>query len=209
MKEIKITIADDHDLFRSGLVELLRKQERFNVIANVSNGESLIASLETSTPDVILLDLSMPKMNGFQALEEISKSYSHIKVIIISMHDDGNYISKCAKNGAHGYLLKNADEEELIEAILHVSAGNKYYNPLITEKMINAMSSQGQTYKNLSKKEAEVIQFLKQGLTTKEIAAKLYVSTRTVETHRANMLKKLEAKNTAELISKATSLNLL
>ena len=205
MKEIKISIADDHDLFRSGLVELLKKQQDFNIISNVSNGRALILSLETNVPDVILLDLAMPEMNGFEALEKISKTHPQIRIIIISMHDDGNYIAKCAKYGAFGYLLKNADEEELIEAIHRVNNGKKYYNADISEKMIDKMVSPDDNLKKLSKKESEILQFLTEGLTTKEIASRLYISTRTVETHRANMLKKLDARNTAELISKAAS----
>ena len=209
MDQIKIIIADDHDLFRSGLVELLKKHDRLDVIASVSDGEALLELLENTMTDIILLDLVMPKLDGFEALSIISKSHPDIKTIVISMHDDGNYIAKCAKNGAHGYLLKNADEEELVEAIDIVHSGRKYYSAEITERMINNMAIQGDDFKGLSKKESEILQLLTKGLTTKEIALQLFISTRTVETHRANLLKKLDVKNTPELITKAGLLKLI
>lgn len=209
MDQIKIIIADDHDLFRSGLVELLKKHDRLDVIASVSDGKALIQLLKNTMADIILLDLVMPKLDGFEALSIISKSHPDIKTIVISMHDDGNYIAKCAKNGAHGYLLKNADEEELVEAIDIVNSGRKYYSAEITERMINNMAIQGDDFKGLSKKESEILQLLTKGLTTKEIALQLFISTRTVETHRANLLKKLDVKNTPELITKAGLLKLI
>jgi len=209
MQKIKIIIADDHDLFRRGLVELLRKQDNFNIIADVADGKALMESLGHELADIILLDLTMPIMNGFEVLDRIAKLHPSIRAIVISMHDDGNYIAKCARYGAFGYLLKNAEEEELVEAINQVSKGKKHYATEVTEKMINTMSAQLEDQKELSKKEIEILQLLTKGLTTKEIAAQLFVSTRTVETHRANMLRKLDVKNTAELIGKAASLRLI
>ena len=125
------------------------------------------------------------------------------------MHDDGNYIAKCVKNGAYSYLLKNTDQKELIKVIRIVNQGKKYFSPLIAEKMINFMSEQTVSEKTLSNKEKEVLSLISEGLTTKEIAVKLFVSTRTIETHRANILKKLDVKNTAELIKKATKTRLI
>jgi DNA-binding NarL/FixJ family response regulator len=125
------------------------------------------------------------------------------------MHSTGNYIAKCAKMGAYGYLLKNTDESELVFAIRNVHRGKKYFSAEISEKMINFMSAQSVSEGVLSKKETEVLGLISKGFTTKEIAAKLFVSTRTIETHRNSILKKLEVKNTAELIKKATELNLI
>ena len=125
------------------------------------------------------------------------------------MYDDGNYIAKCAKSGAYGYLLKNTDEMELAKAIRTVAAGKKYFNQMISEKMINFMSEHHTNIKKLSNKESEILILISKGLTTKEIAVKLFVSSRTVETHRANILKKLEVKNTAALIKKAAEINLI
>jgi DNA-binding NarL/FixJ family response regulator len=151
----------------------------------------------------------MPDMDGFEVLDVLTKNKTAIKPIMISMFDDGNYIAKCAKNRAYSYLLKNTDEFELLKAIRIVAKGKKYFNQAISEKMINFMSTQHTSIKKLSNKESEILILIGKGLTTKDIASKLFISTRTVETHRANILKKLEVKNTASLIKKATEKNLL
>ncbi|MEN8764670.1 MAG: response regulator [Wenyingzhuangia sp.] len=209
MDKINLIVADDHQLFRDGLTSLLNKHEHLEVLTSVSDGEALFEALEKGRhPDLILLDLSMPKMNGFEVLIKLRSSYKNIKAIAISMHDDGNYVAKCASYGAYGYLLKNTDEDELLVAIKKVYEGSKYYNQELSIKMIDSLSEVTPKRK-LTLKEKEILQLLSKGLTTKEIAAKRYISTRTVETHRFNMLKKLEVKNTAELINKAYSLDLL
>lgn len=210
MNEIKLIIADDHELFRKGLAELLRKHDDIKVVKSVGDGLEFMELVNSQfEADIVLLDITMPNMDGFQVLKELKTSNSDIKPIVISMHNDGNYIAKCAKMGAYGYLLKNTDEAELILAIRSVSSGKKYFSAEISEKMINFMSAQSTSENVLSNKETEVLVLISKGLTTKEIAAKLFVSSRTIETHRANILKKLEVKNTAELIKKATKMNLI
>lgn len=207
---INLIIADDHDLFRFGLSELLKKYSDINVVKTVSDGQELIKSLENIKDiDVILLDITMPNIDGFEVLKRLSLTESTIKPIIISMHNEGNYIAKCAKEGAYGYLIKNADEEELLLSIRTVANGKKYFSPEISEKMVNFMSENRVSANQLSNKENEVLQLISKGMTTKEIAAKLFVSARTIETHRANILKKLEVKNTAALIKKATEQKIL
>ncbi|WP_159947665.1 response regulator transcription factor [Polaribacter septentrionalilitoris] len=207
---INLIIADDHDLFRFGLSELLKKYSDINVVKTVSDGQELIKSLENIKDiDVILLDITMPNMDGFEVLKRLSSTESTIKPIIISMHNEGNYIAKCAKEGAYGYLIKNADAEELLLSIRTVANGKKYFSPEISEKMVNFMSENRVSANQLSNKENEVLQLISKGMTTKEIAAKLFVSSRTIETHRANILKKLEVKNTAALIKKATEQKIL
>lgn len=210
MNEIKLIIADDHELFRKGLAELLRKHDDIKIVKSVGDGLEFMELINSQfEADIVLLDITMPNMDGFQVLKELKTLNSNIKPIIISMHNDGNYIAKCAKMGAYGYLLKNTDEAELILAIRSVSSGKKYFSAEISEKMINFMSTQSISEDILSNKETEVLGLISKGLTTKEIAAKLFVSSRTIETHRANVLKKLEVKNTAELIKKATKMNLI
>lgn len=210
MQKINIIVADDHQLFRDGLTALLNKYPFLHVITNVEDGVVLFDFLKNTTtlPDILLLDLSMPNMNGFEVLQLLNKKYKSIKTIAISMHDDGNYIAKCAQYGAQGYLLKNSDEEEVLKAIQQVYKGEKYYNKELSQKMLDSMAMIHNT-KKLTKKETEIIELIAQGLTTKEIASKLYISTRTVETHRSNMLKKLDAKNTVELLNTAFSLNII
>jgi len=210
MKEIKIVIADDHELFRKGLAELLRKHDDLKIVKSVADGNEFMEFINSDLEaDIVLLDITMPKMDGFQVLKQMQTLSSNIKPIVISMHSDGNYIAKCAKGGAYGYLLKNTDEDELTLAIRTVNKGKKYFSAEISEKMINFMSTQSVSENILSNKETEVLGLISEGLTTKEIASKLFVSSRTIETHRANILKKLEVKNTAELIKKAAKINLI
>lgn len=210
MKTIKLVIADDHELFRNGLKELLKKNNDIEVVASVGDGKEFIEVLKNNPSlDIVLLDITMPNMDGFEVLNQIKSLNKSVKPIIISMHDEGNYIAKCAKKGAYSYLLKNTDQDELIKVIRIVSEGKKYFSPIISEKMINYMSEQTISENILSKKEQEVLELISKGLTTKEIALQLFVSSRTIETHRSNIIKKLEVKNTAELIKKATKLNLI
>lgn len=207
---INVVITDDHDLFRFGLSELLKKHNDISVVKTVSNGKQLLELLKTNkTIDVVLLDITMPDMDGFEVLDKIDQLNSKIKPIIISMHNEGNYIAKCAKKGAYGYLIKNADEDELLLSIRSVAKGKKYFGPKISEKMVNFMSENKVSSQLLSNKENEVLQLIAKGFTTKEIASKLFVSARTIETHRANILKKFEVKNTAALIKKAIEKKIL
>ncbi|MCB4798286.1 response regulator [Neotamlana laminarinivorans] len=210
MKPIKLIIADDHELFRNGLNELLKKYDDVHVVALVEDGNQLFQELEKHKDiAIVLLDITMPNMDGFQVLNKLKNSDNNIKPVVISMHDEGNYIASCAKNGAYSYLLKNTDQDELIKTIRIVNDGKKYFQPQIAEKMINYMSEQSVSENILSNKEKEVLGLISKGLTTKEIAKQLFVSSRTIETHRANIIKKLEVKNTAELIKKATEINLI
>ena len=207
---LKIIVADDHKLFRDGIQALLSMHDDFQVMPGVGTGRALLQQMEgDDKPHVILLDLTMPEMDGFEVLEAARNKHSDVRFIALSMHDDGQYISKCVRLGADGYLLKNADEEELVKAIHTVAAGKKYFNREITELMIQNLALEGATFKSLSDRETEVLRHVSEGKTTKQIAELLYVSTRTVETHRNNMMKKLEVQNTAELIKKAIRLKLI
>ncbi|MCB0668572.1 MAG: response regulator transcription factor [Saprospiraceae bacterium] len=210
MSNIRIIIADDHQLFRDGLSALLSSQPDFSVISSVGSGAELLDLLEEGIQvDIVLLDLSMPEMNGFEVLNRAKRRFKKVRFIVISMHEDGSYISKCIRFGAFAYLLKNIDDVELFEAVRSVYQGRKYFNEHIKDLMVQNMALEGSDLKTLSKRESEVLNYVAQGKTTKEIAAILYVSTRTVETHRVNMMKKLMVQNTAELIRKATQLKLI
>ncbi|MBK8503584.1 MAG: response regulator transcription factor [Saprospiraceae bacterium] len=207
---INIIIADDHQLFRDGMKALISSQPDFLIIGSVGTGQELMDALERDTlPDIVLLDLSMPVMDGFEVLRQVKGKFRSVRFIVISMHEDGIYISKCVRSGAHGYLLKNTDNEELFTALRRVYSGEKYFNDEIKELMIQNLALEGNDYRPLTDRESEVLQHVSQGKTTKEIASILFVSIRTVETHRANMMKKLDVQNTAELISKATQLRLI
>ena len=210
MKKIKLVIADDHELFRNGLKELLKKYDDVEVIRLFSDGKEFMEYIKTvKNVDIVLLDITMPNMDGFDVLNQLKNVNPEIKPIIISMHDEGNYIAKCAKKGAYSYLLKNTDQEELIKVVRIVSEGKRYFSPSISARMIVYMSENPLNENLLSKKETEVLELISKGHTTKNIAEMLYVSSRTIETHRANILKKLNVKNTAELIKKAVKLKLI
>jgi DNA-binding NarL/FixJ family response regulator len=209
---INIIIVDDHKLFREGISALIASHEDLKVVADASNGKELFQLLDTDTelyPDIILLDLSMPEMDGFQVLQKIKKGKYRVKVIALSMHDEGQYISKCIRYGAQGYLLKNTEEAEFFSAIQKVYDGEKYFGKNTTELIINAMAEEGKEAKALSSRETEVLSLVAEGKTTKEIADLLSVSSRTIETHRVNMMKKLDVQNSAQLIKKATLLKLI
>lgn len=210
MRKIKIVIADDHQLFRKGLKFLLSQEENFEVVGEATNGRELLELLSEIRPDVVLLDLSMEVISGLEVLQTAKKKWSGLKFIVLTMHDDGQYVAKSVRSGAFGYLLKNADEEELKIAIRQVVLHEKkYFNPHIAELLINNMAIQLPPKQKLSNREREVLHLVAHGKTTKEIASELFVSTRTIETHRANIMKKLKVHNTAELIKKAMELKLI
>ncbi len=203
-------IADDHKLFRDGIEALLNQYDEFEVLKGAGSGKELLQMMENGVaPHVVLLDLTMPEMDGFEVLKQARKKYPDVRFVALSMHDEGQYIAKCIRLGAHGYLLKNAEEEELYKAIMEAAKGKKYYNEEISKLMIQNMALEGDQFKKLSDRETEILQYVSEGKTTKEIAEMLFVSTRTVETHRMNMMKKLDVQNTAELIKKAVQLKLI
>lgn len=209
MAFIKIMVIDDHQLFRGGIVSLLSKDDDLQIIGEASSSEEMLKLLETQQPHVVLIDISMKEMDGLEAIRRAKDIYPDIKFIVLTMHAEGQYVVKAVRNGAYGYLLKNADEKELIETIHTVFSGKKYFNDEISQLMIGNMALEGEPHKKLSKREDEVLKLVSEGKTTKEIADQLFVSTRTVETHRVNMMKKLNVQNTAELIKKAAQLKLI
>lgn len=210
MDKIKIGLADDHKLFRDGLKSIINKTDLYEVAFDVENGKLLLDQLETNTDvNTILVDISMPEINGIEVVKIAKDKYPNVKFIVLTMHDDGQYVVQSVRSGAHGYLLKNVDEDELLLAIKTVVSGKKYFNTEISELMFSNMANAQEPTKQLSPRETEVLQLVANGETTKIIADKLCVSTRTVETHRVNMMKKLNVQNTAELIKKAFELNII
>jgi DNA-binding NarL/FixJ family response regulator len=212
MKKIKIILADDHSLVREGFKALLNKSGEMEVIAEAENGTQLLQLLDIHSPDVLLIDISMPELNGIEALSTIKKLNPNLKVIILTMHEEAEYVLKSIQVGANGYLLKNVELEELHNAIKKVVAGEKYFNATISNIMIDNLSKAKEVKDDTSPitvREKEILQYVAAGLSTKLIADKLEISIRTVETHRVHLLKKLHAQNTAELIKKATDLKII
>ena len=210
MSIIKVVIADDHQLFRNGIVSILQKDDSFDVVGEAADGNELLALLEQKNVDVALVDISMPGASGQEVIVQAKQLSPTTRFIMLTMHDEGQYVVKSVRNGAHGYLLKNVDENELKVAIKDVFAGKKYFNRHITELMINNMGVvESEPENELTPRELEVLKMVSEGKINKEIASQLSVSTRTIETHRVNMMKKLGVQNSAELIKKAAKMNLI
>ena len=209
MSRIKIIVVDDHQLFREGIISLLSKNDELEIVGEADSVKELFSILDIKKAHVVLIDISMPETNGLEAIKECRDKYPDVKFIVLTMHAEGQYVVKAVRNGAFGYLIKNANEHELITAIREVSVGKKHFNSEISQLMIGNMAIEGESHKKLSDREMEVIQLVSEGQTTKEIADQLFVSARTVETHRVNMMKKLNVQNTAELIKKAAHLKFI
>jgi DNA-binding NarL/FixJ family response regulator len=210
MKRISLVIVDDHALFRAGLIGLLNDMADFEVIGEAANGRDAIDLVRAKRPDVILLDVNMPGMNGVEVVEELKpRTECSIIMLTISKHEDDLFGAINA--GADGYLLKNAEPEELRRAILNVHEGKSVLSPEVTRQVMKIVSNM-QGYlpdKGLSKRELEVLAQLSQGKTTASISDELFISENTVKTHIRHILEKLEAANRAEAVSKATQLGLI
>lgn len=209
MSKIKIVVADDHQLFREGIIALLSKNESLDIIGEAASASELFELMDRTVPHVVLMDITMPGTNGLDAIKVARDKYPDSKFIVLTMHVEGQYVVKAVRNGAFGYLIKNADENELLAAIEAVALGKKYFNSEISQLMIGNMALEGESHKKLSDREMEVLELVSEGCTTKDIADQLFVSARTVDTHRVNMMKKLGVQNTAELIKKAAHLKLI
>jgi len=216
MKNIWVAIIDDHELFASGLAMVLNKIRGISVSFIALNGVDLFKKIETSekTPDVILMDIEMPKMDGIDATKKLKAKYPNIKVIILTMHTRESYIIYLLKLGADGYLFKNAKPKELEMAILSVYEDDKYFTTKVHNLTAKALSRKRIAKPKLTlggaitEREAEVLTLICKGKKNYEIAAILFVSKRTIDSHRQKLLQKTEARNTAELIKFAIKNNL-
>jgi DNA-binding NarL/FixJ family response regulator len=211
MNLITILLADDHDVVKRGMKMLLEDEEGIQVIGEASDGLDAIEKVKLLMPNVVILDLTMPKMNGIEAAKIISDEYPEVKILIFSMHHNKEYIVKSVENGANGYLLKDTSKEELLRAIKVVSEGRKYFPPEISEVIIDELlaktsGTQEETrpiFEKITPKEKQILGMIVQGYNSREMADKLFLSIRTVDNHRANMMKKVKAKNTADLVKMA------
>lgn len=198
----KIIIADDHTMFIKGMLLLLSDREQYEVIAVARNGQEVLDLLAGHAADILLLDVNMPVMNGYQATLKVRSLYPKVKIVVLSMLADESSIVKMLEAGADGYLVKNADEEELYEALATVLNNQVYIARAIRDKISQAPDKSGSAAESvqLSSRELDISRLIIDGLTNSEIADRLYLSVRTVETHRKNILAKLNLKNTASLV---------
>ncbi|GAL85503.1 two component LuxR family transcriptional regulator [Sporocytophaga myxococcoides] len=210
MSKIKLILADDHSLIRAGFRTLLGKNEAFEIVGEATDGQDLVKMAHTIEHDVILTDITMPGQGGLDAMEQLKKENPYFKFIVLTMHEEREYVLRAIKIGAQGYLLKNIENAELAKAIKTVYDGGKYFSPFVVNLLAeNYGKPEALETSEVTPREKEVLQFVAKGFSTKQIADELGISIRTVESHRINMLKKLRVSNSAELIKKAIKLNLI
>jgi len=206
MKTIRILLADDHTVVRKGLRLLLESQAGFDVIADACDGRETIALAEQHQPDVVVLDIAMPILNGIEAARQICAKFPHTAIVFLSMHSDESYVLKALKSGARAYLLKDSAEYDLIAAIKAVSEGKAFFSPAISKMLVEDYMRQMRerdvedSYELLTTRERELLQLLAEGKSNKDVASLLNISLYTVETHRGNIFQKLNLHSTAELI---------
>jgi len=202
MDKIRIALADDHQLFRNGLKILLGSFNEFEVVAEASNGKELLKALETCHSDIVLMDISMPEMDGAEATGVISRQMPATRVIALSMYGEEEYYYRMVDAGAKGFVLKDSDITDVHDAIIAVHKGGNYFSQELLYHVINRIKNREQEVKSssLSKREKEILLKICEGLSNHEIADSLFISKRTVDKHRANLLSKTGSKNTASLI---------
>ena len=206
MPKTRILLADDHTLVRQGFRKILEQRADWEVVAEAADGRDAVRQAEATAPDVVVLDIGMPLLNGIEATRQIVRRHADTHVLILSMHADEAYIIQALKAGARGYLLKDSADTELLRGVAAVAAGKSYFSPSVAKVMLDdyvrQMADKGLTdrYESLSEREREIFQLIAEGRTNKEIAELLSISPATVETHRAHILQKLDVHNTAELV---------
>jgi two-component system response regulator NreC len=205
MKNLKIVLAEDHTILREGLRALLSADPYFEIVGEARDGRDAVRCVEKLVPDLLLMDLSMPRMSGMEAIREIKKRYPEIKIIALTVHKTEEYLLTTLKAGADGYVLKDATHDELVMAIKNVMRGKSYLSPGVSEKVIEGYlegkesSRSVSSWESLSQREREVLKLIAEGYKNKDIAGDLCISLKTVEKHRANLMKKLDLHNAAAL----------
>jgi two-component system response regulator NreC len=202
MKQIRLLIVDDHQIILDGLASLFDGIKDIRVVQTATNGREAIDILKILTVDVVLMDIDMPVMNGLDTAKELKKLQTPPKIIILSMHSEAGMVKNLIELGVNGYLIKNSGKTEMISAIRKVYAGEKVFAPDVTLSLLGkANSKQKETNIELTDREIEILKLVVDGYSNKEIGEKLFISHRTVDTHRTNMMKKVDVKNVAGLIS--------
>ncbi len=203
---INILLVDDHAVLREGLKALLNSEPDMRVIGGAGDGREALRRVEALRPDVAVVDISMPNLNGIETVRQLRHLHAELKLIILSMHATHAYVTEALQAGANGYVVKQADAIEVVNAIRAVMAGGAYLSPTISKDLIEDYLSRAPSQKSafkLTTREREVAQLIAEGRSTRDISTELTVSVKTVETHRANIMRKINAKSTADIVKYA------
>ena len=214
MNKIRILLADDHPMVRSGLIKLLEPFKEFIIVVEASDGEEAVAMTKKLEPDVVIIDLSMPKLSGVEATKIIRKNFPSAKVLVLTMHDNEEYVYQILKSGAGGYMLKSSGRDELAAAIRAVARGDRFFSQRVSEIVMEAYLRKSEARGDLpmtdddlplTKREREILYYIADGFNNSQIGEKLFISARTVETHRTNIMQKLDIHDAANLVRFALS----
>jgi DNA-binding NarL/FixJ family response regulator len=209
---VKVAITDDHRIVLNGLQKMLSGYSHIEITGAYTNGNALLKGIEQEQPDVVLLDIQMPDMDGLELTRILIRKYPSIRILVVSSCDVVFQVKQMLREGCMGYLLKDAEDDMLVRAIESVHEGRQFIDPTLKEQLLEDMMftrKQSQARGNLTDREKQILQLIAEGLTNQEIATQLLLSLRTVENHRINMLQKLDVKNSAALVSKALKLGLI
>jgi DNA-binding NarL/FixJ family response regulator len=211
--KINVLIADDHRLFRDGLMKILEGCNDIQVIGEASDGLEALKKTEQLHPHVILLDLSMPKLSGLEVARRLKKEHPSVKIVILTMHEEEEYTLKMIRVGVSGYMLKDSAAREVIDAIRNAFAGKAFFSPqvskILAESYRDVTTSEDDPYERLNDREREILQLIVEGNTNKEIAGTLFLSPKTVDNHRTNLMKKLNVHSVSELVRWAAKKGIL
>jgi two-component system response regulator NreC len=206
VENLRIVLADDHTLFRQGLRRVLEEQAGWQVVAEASDGAEAVRLTLEHEPDIVILDIAMPRLNGVEATRQIARRLPAIRVLIVSMYSDDVYITQALQAGAGGFLLKDSADTDLVRAVTDLATGNSHFSPAVTKVVLNDyvrhLADRGVTdrFDALSEREREVFQLIAEGHSNKHIAGLLHISPGTVETHRARIMEKLDVHSAAEIV---------
>ena len=205
MNKLRIILAEDHETIRDGLKLLVNSRSDMEVVGEADNGRTALQLAEEFSPDVVVMDISMPELNGLQATKKLKDKSPQVKVLILTRHSEPGYLQELLQAGASGYVLKQSKSEELIRAILAVAAGQTYLDPAITERAVTQLRESGQVARgvpnaNLTAREADVLRLIALGYVNKEVAARLNLSIKTVEAHKSNAMNKMGMKSRVDIV---------
>lgn len=203
-RPIRVLVADDHTILREGLVSLLNQSGDCQVVAQAADGMAAIELAHQSHPDVVVLDISMPKLNGIEVVRRLTREIEALRILVLTMHSEEEYVLHVVRAGAAGFLLKDSASNELLAAVRALAAGRGYFgthaSKVLAQQVQQPRAMLDDPYRGLTPREREVFHLIVEGMTTKEMAKRLTISTKTAENHRSRVLDKLEVRNTAEVI---------